>query len=69
LKASLAFRRTTRRIAKGGSTDIALVLSLNSLLYLLKTFGFSEATVLPSGPDDYEQFRRGCRVIVYGAKA
>jgi tRNA (mo5U34)-methyltransferase len=54
---------------EGGSTDIALVPSLNGLLFLLKTFGFSEAMVLPSGPDDYEQFRRGTRVIIYGAKA
>jgi tRNA (mo5U34)-methyltransferase len=56
-------------IREGGSTDIALVPSLNSLLYLLKNFGFSEVSVLPSGPDDYEQFRRGSRVIVYGRKA
>ena len=54
---------------EGGSTDIALVPSLNSVLYLLKNFGFSEVSVLPSGPNDYEQFRRGSRVIVYGSKA
>jgi len=53
---------------EGGSTDIALVPSLDSLLYLLKNFGFSEVSVLPSSPNDYEQFRRGSRVIVYGKK-
>ncbi len=53
---------------EGGSTDIALVPSLNSILFLLKMFGFTDLSVLPSGPDDYEQFRRGSRVIVYGAK-
>lgn len=53
---------------EGGSTDIALVPSLNSVLYLLKNFGFSEVSVLPSSPNDYEQFRRGSRVIVYGSK-
>jgi tRNA (mo5U34)-methyltransferase len=53
---------------EGGSTDIALVPSLNALLFLLRTFGFSEVTVLPSGANDYEQFRRGTRVIVYGSK-
>jgi tRNA (mo5U34)-methyltransferase len=54
---------------EGGSTDFALVPSLNSVLYLLKNFGFSEVSVLPSSPNDYEQFRRGSRVIVYGRKA
>jgi tRNA (mo5U34)-methyltransferase len=54
---------------EGGSTDIALVPSLNALLFLLTTFGFTETMVLPSGPDDYEQFRRGSRVVVYGQKA
>jgi tRNA (mo5U34)-methyltransferase len=54
---------------EGGSTDIALVPSLNALLFLLRTFGFTETVVLPSGPDDYEQFRRGSRVVVYGQKA
>lgn len=53
---------------EGGSTDIALVPSLNSLLYLLKNFGFSEVSVLPSSPTDYEQFRRRNRAIVYGKK-
>ena len=53
---------------EGGSTDIALVPSLNGLLYLLKTFGFTDVFVLPATADDYEQFRRGQRVVVYGCK-
>jgi len=53
---------------EGGSTDIALVPSLNSVLYLLGNFGFSEVSVLPTNSNDYEQFRRGSRVIVYGKK-
>jgi tRNA (mo5U34)-methyltransferase len=54
---------------EGGSTDFALVPSLNSVLYLLKIFGFTEISVLPSSPNDYEQFYRQRRVIVYGCKS
>ena len=54
---------------EGGSTDLALVPSLNALLFLLRTFGFETLEVLPSAADDYEQFQRGSRVIVYGAKS
>lgn len=54
---------------EGGSTDLALVPSLNALLYLLRAFGFETLEVLESEPGDYEQFRRGSRVVVYGAKA
>jgi hypothetical protein len=53
---------------EGGSTDIALVPSLNALLFLLKTFGFKTIEVLKPLTDDYEQFCRGSRVIVYGEK-
>jgi tRNA (mo5U34)-methyltransferase len=55
-------------LREGGSTDIALVPSLNALLYLMKAFGFKTIEVLKPLPDDYEQFRRGSRVIVYGGK-
>jgi len=55
-------------VSVGGSTDLALVPSLNALLFLLRRFGFSHLEVLPAAADDYEQFRRGQRVIVYGAK-
>jgi len=54
---------------EGGSTDIALVPSLNALLHLMRTFGFRHVEVLASPEDDYEQFRRGSRVVVFGRKA
>ena len=53
---------------EGGSTDLALVPSLNALLFLLRAFGFPTLEVLAPEPDDYEQFVRGSRVVVYGAK-
>ena len=53
---------------EGGTTELALVPSLNALLSLLRGFGFAEIEVLPPAPGDYEQFRRGSRVIVYGRK-
>jgi len=53
---------------EGGSTDLALVPSLNALLFLLRTFGFETIEVLGSDAEDYEQYRRGSRVVVYGAK-
>lgn len=53
---------------EGGSTNIALVPSLNALIYLLKIFGFETVEVLKPSLDDYEQFIRGSRVIVYGEK-
>ena len=53
---------------EGGSTDLALVPSLNALLFLLRTFGFQDLHVLEPDPGDYEQFRRGSRVVVYGSK-
>jgi hypothetical protein len=63
---SLSVDYAARR--EGGSTDIALVPSLNALVFLLKNFGFNRIEVLPSADDDYEQFRRGARVVVYGQK-
>ena len=46
----------------------ALVPSLNALLFLLPTFGFHNLHVMGPGPDDYEQFQRGVRVVAYGSK-
>lgn len=54
---------------EGGNTDLAIVPSLNALLFLLRHFGFTRTRVIETGPEDYEQFRRGSRVIVYGEKA
>ena len=55
-------------VREGGSTDIALVPSLNALLFLMSDFGFKTIEVIKPDPDDYEQFSRGSRVVVYGAK-
>jgi tRNA (mo5U34)-methyltransferase len=63
---SLSTDYSSRR--EGGSTDLALVPSLNALLFLIKGFGFHETHVLTPDLNDYEQFRRGSRVLVYGAK-
>jgi len=54
---------------EGGNTDLAIVPSLNALLFLLKHFGFTRTRVIQTGPEDYEQFRRGSRVMIYGEKA
>lgn len=54
---------------EGGSTGVALVPSLNALLFLLKHFGFADLRVLQPTEEDYEQYRRGSRVIVYGRKS
>ncbi|MBB6251323.1 class I SAM-dependent methyltransferase [Nitrospirillum iridis] len=53
---------------EGGSTDIALVPSVNTLFFLLRAFGFTTIKRLDAGPEDYEQFQRGSRVIIYAAK-
>lgn len=53
---------------EGGSTDFALIPSLNALLFLMRGFGFTTIEVLPRDPNDYEQFARGTRVVVYGRK-
>lgn len=54
---------------EGGSTSVALVPSLNALLFLLKHFGFADVRVLQPTQEDYEQYRRGSRVIVYARKS
>jgi hypothetical protein len=52
----------------GGSTNICVVPSVNALTFLLRSFGFETIHILPSEPGDYEQLRRGARVIIYAAK-
>ncbi|HXP05956.1 MAG TPA: methyltransferase domain-containing protein [Stellaceae bacterium] len=52
----------------GGTSDLQLVPSLDALLFLLEKFGFRSLRLLEFGPDDYEQYVRGSRVIVYGQK-
>jgi tRNA (mo5U34)-methyltransferase len=53
---------------EGGSTDLALVPSLNALLFILRRLGFPEIEVIRPDTDDYEQFRRGSRVIIYAGR-
>ena len=54
---------------EGGSTSVALVPSLNALLFLLKHFGFADVRVLQPTQEDYEQYRRSSRVMVYARKS
>jgi len=54
--------------SSGGVTDIRLVPSLDALLFLLAKFGFRTLRPLTFAADDYEQYVRGSRVIIYGAK-
>lgn len=53
---------------EGGSGDFALVPSVGALLFLLRRLGCAELRLLPAGPADHEQFRRGARVIIHGIK-
>ena len=53
---------------EGGSTDWALVPSLGALTHLLRDFGFGQIEVLAPLPDDYEQFRRGNRVMIHAQR-
>ena len=52
----------------GGTSDMQLVPSLDALMFLLEKLGFRSLRLLEFGPDDYEQYVRGSRVIVYGQK-
>lgn len=63
---SLSVDYAVRR--EGGSTDIAMIPSLNALVFLLKNFGFKTVEVMKFDVHEYEQFRRGSRVVVYGRK-
>jgi ubiquinone/menaquinone biosynthesis C-methylase UbiE len=63
---SLSIDYAARR--EGGSTDIAMIPSLNALVFLLKNFGFKTVEVMRFDVHEYEQFRRGSRVVVYGQK-
>jgi tRNA (mo5U34)-methyltransferase len=55
-------------LSVGGSTDLALMPSLNALIFLLQALGFSNTQVPPPLPDDYEQYQRGSRIVVYAGK-
>lgn len=53
---------------EGGLTDLALVPSRQALEFLLKQFGFRVVTFYKPASDDYEQFVRNHRVIVFAEK-
>ncbi|HJQ37746.1 MAG TPA: class I SAM-dependent methyltransferase [Thermoanaerobaculia bacterium] len=51
---------------QAGLADIALVPSLEAVLWIMKRAGFTRVEVVPPPPDSYEQLARGQRVIVAG---
>lgn len=53
---------------EGGMTDLALVPSRNALEFLLKQFGFKTVNFYKPVADDYEQFTRNHRVILFADK-
>lgn len=53
---------------EGGITDLALVPSRHALEFLLKQFGFKTVEFYKPSADDYEQFSRHHRVIVFAEK-
>ena len=55
-------------ISEGGLTELALVPSKQALVTLLDLFGFVNIRFYSPNPEDYEQFVRGHRVIVYAEK-
>ncbi|MGZ8157353.1 MAG: class I SAM-dependent methyltransferase [Methylobacter sp.] len=54
--------------AEGGLTDLALIPSRQCLEFLLKQFGFKTVNFYTPESNDYEQFVRGHRVIVFAEK-
>lgn len=54
--------------AEGGLTDLALVPSRKALDFLLRQFGFKTVEFFAPEPDDYEQFVRQHRVVVFAEK-
>ncbi len=54
--------------SEGGLTDLALVPSRQAVEFLLKQFGFKTVNFYSPEPNDYEQFVRGHRVVVFAEK-
>lgn len=54
--------------AEGGLTDLALVPSRFALEFLLKQAGFRTVEFYQPDADDYEQFTRRHRVVVFAEK-
>jgi hypothetical protein len=53
---------------EGGLTDLALVPSRDAVEFLLRQFGFGHIDFYQPEPDDYEQFTRHARIIVFAEK-
>lgn len=53
---------------EGGLTDLALVPSRDAVEFLLKHFGFKKINFYQPKLDDYEQFARGNRLIIFAEK-
>ena len=51
---------------QAGLADIALIPSLEAVMWIMKRAGFTRVEVVPPPPDAYEQIARGQRVIVAG---
>src|ERR1700692_1040120 len=53
---------------EGGSTEFALIPSVNAIIYLLRKFGFQHVEMIPPETDDYEQFTRFSRILICGQR-
>lgn len=53
---------------EGGLTDLSLVPSKQALEFLLRQFGFKTVNFYKPETDDYEQFVRGHRVVIFAEK-
>ncbi|MFZ5784762.1 MAG: class I SAM-dependent methyltransferase [Pseudomonadota bacterium] len=53
---------------EGGATSMALVPSVNTLRVVLKNLGFRTVTLIEAPDGDFEQFRRGSRVVIHAEK-
>ncbi|HOY32968.1 MAG TPA: methyltransferase domain-containing protein [Bacteroidales bacterium] len=55
-------------LTEGGLSDLALVPSRDALVTLLEYFGFTNIRFYHPEENDYEQFVRGHRVVIYAEK-
>jgi ubiquinone/menaquinone biosynthesis C-methylase UbiE len=53
---------------EGGLTEYALVPSRDALVYMLRKLGFAKVGIYEPVSDDYEQFARGSRIILFAEK-
>lgn len=54
---------------RSGTSNLVLVPDLNSLLFLLESFNFTNIEVYKPEATDYEQFVRNQRVVIYAEKS